>query len=53
MSLFGDNAEADILGAHGAGMTTGWFNDGGVWPVSLAPNPGAEIWELAQTLELI
>lgn len=49
----GDNPEADILGAHGAGMKTAWFNSGTVWPESLAPNPGAEISELAQTISLV
>jgi putative hydrolase of the HAD superfamily len=48
----GDNPEADILGAHGAGMKTAWFNHNAVWPGSLAPNTGAEIRELAQTLAL-
>ena len=49
----GDNPEADILGAHGAGMKTAWFNAGAVWPEGLAVNPGAEIRELAQTLALV
>jgi putative hydrolase of the HAD superfamily len=49
----GDNPEADILGAHGAGMKTAWFNHNSIWPSSLAPNPGAAIRELAQTLALV
>ena len=49
----GDNPEADILGAYGAGMKTAWFNAGAVWPEGLAVNPGAEIKELAQTLALV
>jgi putative hydrolase of the HAD superfamily len=49
----GDNPEADILGAHGAGMKTAWFNQNAVWPSPLAPNPEAEIRELAQTLALV
>ncbi len=49
----GDNPEADILGAHGAGMKTAWFNTGAVWPEGMAVNPGAEIRELAQTLALV
>ena len=49
----GDNPEADILGAHGAGMKTAWFNVGAIWPERLAPNPGAQISELAQTLGLV
>ncbi len=49
----GDNPEADILGAHRAGMKTAWFNSGAVWPEGLAVNPGAEIRELSQTLGLV
>jgi putative hydrolase of the HAD superfamily len=49
----GDNPSADILGAHAAGMRTAWFNAGAIWPGTLAPNPGDEIGELAQTLALI
>ena len=49
----GDNPEADILGAHAAGMRTAWFNVGAVWPGALAPNPGVEIRHLAQTIKLI
>jgi putative hydrolase of the HAD superfamily len=49
----GDNPEADILGAHGAGMRTAWFNVGGFWPEAFAPNPGPEIRELAQVLVLV
>jgi putative hydrolase of the HAD superfamily len=49
----GDNAEADILGAHGAGMKTAWFNQSAIWPGSHAPNPGAEIRDLPQTLALV
>ena len=49
----GDNPEADILGAHRAGMKTAWFNAGAPWPESLAPSPGVEIGELAQTLALV
>ena len=49
----GDNPEADIFGAHAAGMKTAWFNPGAVWPEGLAVNPGAEIRELARTLTLV
>lgn len=49
----GDNPEADILGARRAGMKTAWFNVGVPWPDAFAPNPGPEIGELAQTLELV
>ena len=49
----GDNPEADILGAHRAGMKTAWFNAGASWPDSLAPNPGAEIEDLAEALSLV
>ena len=48
----GDNPEADILGAHGAGMRTAWFNVGAAWPAALSPNPGAEIAELSKALAL-
>ena len=49
----GDNPEADILGAHAAGMRTAWFNVVAPWPGALSRNPGVEIRELAQTIELI
>jgi putative hydrolase of the HAD superfamily len=49
----GDSPEADILGAHGAGMETAWFNVGTAWPLALSPNPGAEISALARVLELV
>jgi putative hydrolase of the HAD superfamily len=49
----GDNPEMDIFGAHDAGMKTAWFNQNAIWPGPLAPNPGAEIRELARTLALV
>ena len=51
--LVGDNPEADILGAFGAGMRTAWFNAGAFWPKALARNPGAGISKLAETLALV
>lgn len=44
----GDSPEADILGAHGAGMATVWLNNGAVWPDSLAPRPGRTISRLSE-----
>jgi len=49
----GDNPEADILGAHVAGMQTAWFRRGAVWPAELAPLPGAAIDVLPELLGLV
>jgi putative hydrolase of the HAD superfamily len=49
----GDNPDADILGAHAAGMRTAWFTVGEIWPEALGPNPGHQIRELAQVLALV
>jgi putative hydrolase of the HAD superfamily len=46
----GDNPQADILGAHRAGMKTVWFCGAQTWPVGLEPNPGAAITRLADLI---
>ncbi len=36
----GDNPIDDVLGAHGAGMSTIWVPNGAKWPDDAEPNPG-------------
>lgn len=44
----GDNAEADILGAANAGMTTAWMRRGREWPISeIGVNPDYMIEQVA------
>lgn len=49
----GDNAAADVLGAHAAGMRTAWFRCGQTWPADLQPNPGPVIERLDDVLRLV
>lgn len=49
----GDNPEADILGAHAAGMQTAWLRRGANWPEALPPPPGATIDALSEVLTLL
>lgn len=49
----GDNPQADVLGAHAAGMRSAWFRCGQQWPAQLAPNPGATVERLAEVLALL
>lgn len=49
----GDNPEADILGAHGAGMQTAWFSNGRSWPADIAPLPGHQIDRLLDLLSIV
>lgn len=48
----GDNPQADILGAHGAGMQTAWLKGEQTWPASLPPNPGAVIARLMDIADI-
>jgi putative hydrolase of the HAD superfamily len=49
----GDNPVADILGAHGAGMSTIWVPNGTVWPDDAATNPGLEVASLKAVLKML
>lgn len=49
----GDNPEADILGAHDAGLQTAWFANGRSWPDDLAAQPGQRIEQLADLLGIV
>jgi len=39
----GDNPEADIVGAAGAGLQTAWFRNGAAWPDGVEPRADVEI----------
>ena len=49
----GDDPEADILGAHAAGMQTAWLRRGWGWPAALPPPPGATIDALSEVPNLV
>ncbi len=49
----GDNSEADILGAHDAGLQTAWFANGHSWPGGFAPLPGRKIDRLPDLLGIV
>ncbi len=49
----GDNPLADILGAHGAGMSTIWVPNGAVWPDGAEPNPGLEVASLGKVHKML
>ena len=51
--MVGDNAETDVAGAQGAGMTGVWLNRGG-WPLPPdLPEPDFVIADLRQLLDLL
>lgn len=49
----GDSPEADILGAHAAGMRTAWFSSGLAWAVAPAAPPGHTIHALLDVLAIV
>ena len=49
----GDSPEADIIGAHTAGMRTVWFPNGAVWPDGAAVMPDGMIASLMELPPLI
>ena len=49
----GDNPLADILGAHSAWMRTAWIARNCLWPIDAPPNPGPELRELQEVLDLV
>ncbi len=51
--FIGDNPEADILGAHGAGMTTIWTPTGIEWPDGAPENPGFVAENLPRVLKML
>lgn len=46
----GDSPEADIFGAHVAGMQTAWFANGITWPSDLPAMPGIAIEQLSDLI---
>jgi putative hydrolase of the HAD superfamily len=48
----GDNPEADIFGAHQAGMKTSWFKGFLPWPESLAIVPGHTVNTMTELLSI-
>lgn len=51
--MIGDSADADIAGAHAAGIGSVWLRRGRTWPASATPSPSQQADSFSEAVDLV